>query len=323
MKIYKSKLRDYKIDTIYFGGGTPSMLKLKNVEKIFDSIGANTSIETTFELNPESCDKEYLNQLKKLGVNRISLGVQNFDDSVLKYLGRIHDSKRAKKCISDISDIFDNYSIDIIYGINGIKYEIKKSIDFIIENDIKHVSTYPLEVYQNTPMSKIITNYEDDKAINDFKIIYELLLKNGYKRYEISNFSKDGMISRHNNNYWLLNKYIGLGVGASGYLNTRYTNIKDINKYIELLENSILPIDFEEKIDLEEQKKEYIIFRLRLYNGIDIREYNNRFNEEFLVKYKCSINKNIKANFLELKNDRIYLTYQGFMFMNKVLLDFI
>ena len=248
------KLEELK--TLYIGGGTPSVLPLKIVERIIKSFNLTKDTEVTFEINPDDADYAYLGGLKKTGINRLSFGVQTFDDTMLRNIGRRHNSAEVLNALKISRKAeFENINIDLIYGLPGQTSEkLAKDLDIISDLDITHISTYGLKIevpsffYYNP-----VTLPDDDTQAEMYLQINNKLETYNYKRYEISNFSKKGYESRHNLNYWNNAEYYGFGAAAHGYLNgIRYSNSTDIAEYI----NNPLKHDTEHIVSLKEKLEE-------------------------------------------------------------------
>lgn len=325
----------YKLDTIYFGGGTPSLLSNRHLyaimNKINNTFGVNLSQEITIEFNPENISLEKLKFIEKLGFNRISLGIQSFSQEILNKLGRHSDVKTSlvalellKKC--DISNI----SLDLIYGGEGQNIEnLDYSLNKIIEFSPKHISTYSLilqkgtKLYSNSVRKKILFPTEDDVA-DQFDLILNKLKSNNYHRYEISNFSKLNYESRHNLSYWECKNTLGIGI-ASVYRidNKRYFNTYSLKKYFESIKSNNLPIMNEEIMDFESLMSEEIMMNFRMSKGIDLEKFNKKYNINFLEKYREKIKKFAYYKYLQYNNKNIYLTDLGMNISNSIISDFL
>ena len=333
-KEIKTFYKGEKLNTIYFGGGTPSLLTigdLKNILKLFNSPhpdplpkGAREQLcEITVEINPETVDEKYLSELLKAGVNRLSIGVQDFHDDILKEIGRIHNSKKAEKIIRTAQKVgFDNISVDLIYGLpNQTKKMFLESLDKAFSLDIQHISFYGLKIekgcefYKNKP-----SNLPDDDMQADY---YLSAIKNckkaGFEHYEISNFAKPNFHSRHNLNYWNNENYYGFGVGASGYQgNVRYYNKNNLEKYIE---NPLKKLR-EDILTSAQQLEEEIFLGFRKCEGIDVEKINKKFQINFEKNYKEPLKKYLGTHIL--KTDKGYkLSDEGILVSNIILSEFL
>ena len=237
-----------EVRTIYFGGGTPSLLSLRHIEDILELLHKNYNIisnpEITLEVNPDTIDKEKMISLKKLGINRISVGIQSFNDEDLKYLDRHHDSRHALQVIDDLKSVdFDKLTLDLIYGIPTLtETSWNKNLDIFFSTGISHLSAYALTVEPKTILGQkiekgILQNVNEDDIIRHYNILIERTKEHGFEHYEISNFAKEDCRSRHNSIYWKDVKYLGLGASAHSYDGkSRQWNVSNLTKYIQLVE---------------------------------------------------------------------------------------
>lgn len=316
------------LKSIYFGGGTPTLLSPELLEQILDEIKNNFTItkntEITIEANPGTVDKDYLKSIHNLGFNRISLGVQSFNNNELKLLGRVHTAEEAIETISDMFHAgFSNISIDLIYGIpEQTRASWQKTLDTATSLKIKHISAYGLKIEEGTYFDNFppeILPDEDTTAEMYLECIAKLEEK-GFLQYEISNFAQIGYESRHNRTYWENKDYIAVGVAAHGYTNgTRYSHTDDINEYIK---NPTA--NFEEQIISQQERIEEAIFLgLRLIEGINIAEFETNYAINILETYSDVIKKHTEAGLLEITKERIKLTKNGLLLSNSVFTDFI
>ncbi|MCA6069515.1 MAG: radical SAM family heme chaperone HemW [Endomicrobium sp.] len=330
---HASQFRNQKINSIYIGGGTPSVLSLKQLEKLLQTLNnifdLSEVCEFTFELNPESTSKEKLRLLKNFGINRLSIGLQSVEDNSLKFLGRIHDFQTFCN-IYDIArkESFNNINIDLIYGLsNQTVKEWERDLKRALLFNSEHLSLYPLSIEEGTPFYLNSVTINDNIQRDMYDKAVEVLASNGYAHYEISNWTKRGRESFHNSNYWRNFEYIGLGAGAAGYLRKiRYKNIDDIEKYIavcSLLKDAqsrcgnISSLEMEsEYIGDELYKTEKIILGLRLLNeGIDVNCFNS--SEHQIVLLEC-----LKDKTLEQDNDAIKLSKEFIFVFNQIVSKF-
>ena len=307
MKALKIQLKDNlehyvishnkKIETVFIGGGTPSTIKAFEYEEIFEMIKPYLEefAEITTEANPNSASYEWLQSMKNVGVNRVSFGVQSFDNDKLKFLGRSHNSNSALKAIQNAKEIgFKGINCDIIYGVqNDTMESMKKDFDVAFSLPITHLSAYSLTIEEGTKFFNRSSVKIDDEELS-YKI-FDYINKNGFHQYEISNFAKNKESeSKHNYGYWQHKEYLGVGAGAVGYINQqRQYPFKSIEEYIKN------PLAFEvEEIDLEDVKTEKILLGLRCSNGVEI----SLFNEEEMKK----IDELIKYDKVYVENNRLY-----------------
>ncbi len=267
-------------DTIYFGGGTPSLLKPEQIRLIIESLrngyAINPDCEITLEANPDTVNGCYFGKIKEIGVNRISIGIQTFDDDELKTLGRIHVAQTGLDAIKAARESgFDNLSIDLIFGIPGQSIESwRKTLSIAIDQNPAHISAYGLTVESDTPLETLIHSGKLDTVDEQVQLeMYETLIKtmarNGYSRYEISNFAKPGKESRHNLKYWRDNFYIGFGPSAHSYdVESRKANVRNLAQYYEIINSNREPIGFRERLSSEQKTMERLMMGIRLAEGV-------------------------------------------------------
>ncbi len=324
-----------KVETVYFGGGTPSILTLSDLRKIINKIRRSftlvDNIEFTLEINPDDSNKAFLEGLKKEGVNRLSIGIQSWDDKVLKMLNRRHNSKQAIVAIEKAREAgFSNISIDLIYGIPGLDYsdwekDIKKSFSLGVE----HVSAYHLTIEPNTMFGKMLSlgqlnEIDEEESEKQFNLLTATAKLEGYIHYEISNFCKEGYISLHNTNYWRQVKYLGLGPSAHSY-NTysREWNVSDIDEYIRRIEKGEV-VSEKEMLDEKTRYNEYLMTSLRTMWGIDLNYLENSFNKEMHDYLLNMAARFIKYGMLEHRStNTLVLTDQGKMISDNIISELI
>lgn len=311
------------LNTVYFGGGTPSLLELSQVEKILSLLNFDENTEITLEVNPKTVDLNKLKGLKSLGINRISLGVQSFNDTLLKAAGRIHTSEDALKTIDEIRLAgFKNLSIDLIYGLPFDNIENwKNTLKQAKSLELEHISLYGLKIEEGTPFySNPPKNLPDEDTQ---ALMYEIAMEelSDFYHYEFSNFAKDkNHPSRHNLTYWNLAPYWGFGLGASGFVNLkRYINETNLKNY---LDNPIKEKNYEPK-DMQKLLEEYIFLGFRKQEGIILKEINEKFQIDFEKKYQKILEKYLKTNHLETTKEGYKLTREGVLVSNYILCDFI
>lgn len=310
---------DKYADTVYIGGGTPSFLYGGGIESVLEEINSKFSLkknaEITIEGNPESLSLDKLKSWYHLGVNRLSIGLQSASDKVSKNAGRVHNFADFLRAIENADKAnFCNVNCDIMLGLPiQTMHDIKDTISQIINFDIiKHISAYGLKAEEGTPWKSLIIN--EDLSADMYDLAYKMLLDNGFLRYEVSNFARTGYRSRHNINYWRRGNYIGFGLGAHSLIdNVRYANPdKTEDYYAGKKQKAILtPTDI---------KEEYIMLAFRMDEGIDIKDYNQTFETDFLENYKKIIDKLFK--FLNISQDRISIKPQYMGVMNSIITEF-
>jgi oxygen-independent coproporphyrinogen-3 oxidase len=330
--LQKNYLNNEIIESIYFGGGTPSLLTINDLSLLLEEVYKNHNLapdcEITIEANPENLNKDYLKDLHKIGFNRLSIGIQSFFDDDLIYLDRIHNSKQAYTALENAkTSDFRNISIDLIYGIPTLTDEMWISnINKTLEFSISHISAYCLTVENRTPLDFYIKNSKlpepsEDAAIVQMEILIDLLQKNNYIHYEISNFCKEGFFSKHNSNYWKQKNYLGLGPSAHSYNGiSRQWNISNISGYIDALNKS--KIEFEYELLTESQRyNEYILTSIRTIWGVDLDKIEKDFGINFLELFIKNSNKLIKDELIEKVGNIYKLTKKGILFADKVALE--
>ena len=317
--IYKNEL----LDTIYIGGGTPSCLDLNELNKLFNIIkifNKSNNIEFTFECNIENITEGKLKLLYASGVNRLSIGLQTFNDKYLKYLNRNHNKQIIKEKISLAKQIgFKNINIDLMYALeNQTIEELKEDINNFLSLDITHISTYSLIIEPHTKLYIENNSYiDEDLDYEMYNTIINILERNGYKHYEVSNFSKDGYESKHNLTYWNNNYYYGFGVGASGYIDDiRYDNTRSINEYLK--GNYVLNRN---KLTLKETIENEFILGLRKIDGINKEDFYNKYKID--IKSIDKVKKLLKENKLLENKKNIYINPEYIYVSNDILVEFI
>lgn len=327
----------YTVTTIYFGGGTPSILNPKYIKNILQEIESSFKIlddaEITIEINPGTVNEEKLKKYKEYGINRLSIGLQSANDKILKKIGRIHDYKQfeetffyARKCG------FKNINVDLMIGLPTQTIEdVKQTLEKIIQKNPEHISVYSLIIEEGTIIEKLINENklqlpnEETERIMYWTVVNELK-ENGYNQYEISNFSKKTYESKHNTNCWKQKQYVGLGTSAHSYLNKkRYSNTNNIEEYIKnIQENNISKnIIIHEEQTEESTMNEYMLLGLRMVQGININEFKQKFKTDPTIKYKKILEKLQKENLIQITKTSIKLTKQGIDFGNIVWEEFI
>ncbi len=325
------KLQGKTFDTIYFGGGTPSFAGAKRLAGIIaaakQSFCFATDTEITVECNPKTIDFEGFLTLKNAGVSRLSIGLQSTDNSVLKKLGRIHSVQDFESCFADARRSgFDNISIDLMYGLPDMSLKgWSDTIDKAINYDAEHISAYALKIEDGTPFSKMALNLPDEDMCADmYEMLVQKLRAAGYERYEISNFSKENHPSRHNQKYWELTDYLGIGAGAYSCIDSvRFSNEEDIDTYISLVKDTGFAIADKTAISRSEQMSEFVFLGLRCERGISLAEFEARFDAPLESVFGDAVAKYVKLGFLEISDGRMKFTDKGFFVSNIILADFI
>ena len=321
----------YKVDTIYFGGGTPSIFGAEGMATILSMIrrcfDVDSNAEITFEANPDSVTDSLLRRLKAEGFNRVSLGVQTDNDKLLKELGRPHDYAQAVNAISRIRHAgFKNLSIDLMYGLPGQTLtDWKDTLERVLPMMPEHVSCYALKVEEGTPLYqyKDVCGIPDDDTQADMYLeAVEILRGKGYRQYEISNFARKGLYSRHNMKYWTGGEYLGFGPSASSdFAGKRFTMVRDLHSYINGIKNGGEVIEEMDEIPLRERAGEYLMLRLRTSTGIIREEYEHKFLLPF-DPIEDALERNRSMGFAARNTEgRWRLTPKGFLVSNSIISD--
>lgn len=323
------RYRGEKIDTIFIGGGTPSVLKPYQIEKItkmcFDVFDVADGVEFTSEVNPGTLDDDKIKAMLNGGINRISVGVQSFDDTELKTIGRIHDGKTAYNTICRLAENgISNISLDLMTALPGQTMStLKKTLDIAVSLPVRHISAYSLIIEDGTPiekeysMGKIKLPSEDaDREM--YKYTVDFLDKNNFRQYEISNFAQNGYECRHNIKYWTGEEYIGLGVAAHSYIgNERFYNTSDIKEYINGSEKEIITITRDDAI------AEFMITGLRMKKGVSGTRFKKRFGKSVEDVFGKELDKFVRLGLMEFDGERYFLTFDGINVSNSILCEFV
>jgi len=319
-------------ETIYFGGGTPSILEPEELSMIFDALQAKFFIpedaEITLEANPDDISPGKLNQWRQLGINRLSVGVQSFSEQELVWMNRAHTAADSMRCIDEIKDAgFTNYSIDLIYGSPLLSNENwKQTISTVVKKDIPHISCYALTVEPKTALDKMIIQHkrapvDPELQAEQFLFLMDRMEQAGYEHYEISNYAKPGMRSKHNSSYWQGKHYYGFGPSAHAYNGiSRKWNIANNALYIQSLQKNVIPFE-EELLTKTQQLNEYIMISLRTMEGIDLEKICVQFGEKYTNVLLEASNKYTKAQQLENIHSNLLLTKAGKLFADGIAAD--
>ncbi len=332
MALYRDE--HYQLDTIYFGGGTPSYLSLPLMRQIIQGIYQNFEVlpdcEIAIEMNPESVTEEKITGYLDLGFNRFSMGVQSFDDNVLKVMGRLHHAKDVQEKVAILRDHqIDNFSLDMMFNNPNQSFEVlKEDVAALLELNPPHISYYSLMIKDKTPFARWhhtgkIQLSDDDEERDMYHYIQQTLKQSGYEQYEISNFAKAPHYqSRHNKKYWQLKDYLGVGLGAASNIGLRrFSNSRRFDQYFQMIDQGQCPIVYMEAMDMEAREKEYIMLNLRLRQGFDIREINRIYQIDFCQKYQDALMKHQRYGVIEIEDDWIRFTDYGYDIGNQFYLD--
>ncbi|MDH3493650.1 MAG: radical SAM family heme chaperone HemW [Acidobacteriota bacterium] len=318
-------------DTIYFGGGTPSLLTPKQLEKIVESIheifDIRDNAEFTLEMNPGTVTRENLDEFRMLGVNRASFGVQTFDDHALKLLARGHDATDARDTFSMLrASGYSNISFDLIAGLPNQTLDAwRKNLREAIALEPEHLSLYILEIHEGTPLAEQVSSKrqpapDEDLAGEMYKLMQKELGAAGYEQYEISNFARPGFESKHNNKYWRLEPVFGFGVSAHSFdgIDRRWSNERDTNRYVGLVETGSSPLVTDEKLDDRQLSAEFAFLNLRLREGLKRSVYRSRYGNDVFVEYGEELARLEKLGLVAIFDNSVVLTGQGMLFSNEV-----
>ena len=328
---------EYEITTIYLGGGTPSYISALYIENIINVIKLNYNVkdnaEITIEINPGTVNEEKILIYEKIGINRVSIGLQTTNDKLLKQIGRIHTYEEFLNCYKLVSKSkIDNINVDLMLALpNQTIEDLEESLQKVINLKPNHISLYSLILEEGTKLEKMVSENivklpEEDMEREMYWKTKRILEKNGYYHYEISNFAKEGYKSKHNMNCWSQKEYLGFGVAAHSYVNRkRYCNTNNIEEYISnikkgKIENNRTVCEIQNKID---EQKEFMMLGLRKIDGIDIQEFKNKFVENPIYVFHKELEKLVNKDLVEIDLDKIKLTNKGLDFANLVWEEFV
>ena len=315
------------VDTIYIGGGTPSVVEskfiagaIRQVKKCFT---VKKDAEITIEINPGTVDEQKIKEYLSVGINRFSIGLQTGYDDQLKRLNRIHTAKDFLLACKMLKG--QNISADILIGLaDQTAEQVQKTVDLAIAGGVSHISVYALTPEVGTPIYTDYLNGEllsDDEVADIYDETVKYLKEKGFSRYEVSNFAKDGKYSRHNMNYWKRGEYIGVGVSASSFMEERrFTNTFKIDEYMNAIIYNKNPEISSDNIEKEDAKFEFIMLALRTAEGLAIKEFNQKFDADFLTDYKDVLTK--KAAFLDIDGERVRIKDEYLYVQNDIILSF-
>jgi oxygen-independent coproporphyrinogen III oxidase len=325
-----------QIDTIYFGGGTPSLLQPKQLEKILDSVCKKFSVddtaEITMEMNPATVTFETLKNYKSLGISRASFGAQTFDDTELKRLGRRHTANDVRETIELLRNAkYENVSFDLIAGLpRQTLKDWERNLTEALNLNPEHISLYLLEIHEGTPLAEQIRSErqplpDEDLAGEMYDLMQAKLAEQNYLQYEISNFARAGFQSKHNLKYWQFAPYFSFGVSAHSFdgNNLRWANERDTFAYVKKIENDETPIAEKTVLDENTRRAEYAFLRLRLNEGIDLIDYKNKFGIDLVKEYEEDLARLQEAGLIELTENNLRLSKKGMLYSNEVFSVFV
>ena len=322
-------IRSYEVDSVYFGGGTPSYYGAERLMELFNVLKLNGNVrldaEVTVECNPDSMAREELKLLRQEGVNRLSIGVQSADNDLLKIIGRRHNFKQAKDAFQLARETgFDNISVDLIYGLpTQTKSDWALTLSRILEMHPEHISCYGLKLEEGTPMydeyrgSAVLP--DDDEQADMYFYAAETLARFGYRQYEISNFAAPGFESRHNMKYWMLDDYMGFGPGAASSVgDLRYSYVKNLDRYIACVNRRTSLVEEYEQVDALERSVEYVMLGMRTAHGISEDDYRKRAQSNWRAIHKVLLAFREKG-WVEQTGDRWHFTVPGYLISNTLI----
>jgi oxygen-independent coproporphyrinogen-3 oxidase len=321
IKLRKNELNNQVVETIYFGGGTPSVLNTEEIQLLIDAVYKNHKVienpEITLEANPDDLSEEKIVELSRSPINRLSIGVQSFFEKDLKLMNRAHNSTEARKSLSAAIRHFDNISVDLIYGIPGLtNQQWKQNIQTVLDLGIPHISSYALTVEPKTALETLIKNgkienVDDDKAQEQFYILTKALDKVDFVHYELSNFGKEGFFSKNNTAYWLGKFYIGIGPSAHSFNGKqRSWNVRNNTKYIKDIQQNKLPVE-REILTKTDGYNEYVMTGLRTIWGVSIEKISSDFGDNYVAYLKSESEKYIQQKLLYFNGGILKTTKKG------------
>lgn len=331
-KLRKNYLQNEIVETIYFGGGTPSVLTANELESILNHISENyqlsNQVETTFEANPDDLTPDYLNAIKSAGINRLSIGIQAFQDVHLKKMNRRHNAEQAEEVVKNaVKTGINNISVDLIYGLPDLtERQWSESLERVFNLPVQHLSAYHLTYHEGTAFytwlkKGTLKELSENESVNQFNILLDSAEKAGFEQYEISNFARDEQYSKHNTAYWLGKKYLGLGPSAHSYdQNTRRWNVSHVERYIHGVETGEEYFE-EEKLNVKEHFNEHILTRIRTKWGVSLSFVNQKFGETYHQYLLQQIAKHQKSGFVILKDQTITLSREGLFVSDEIMSD--
>jgi len=333
LEMRKDYLGSELIDTVYLGGGTPSLLDLHYLSEIRNQVHSlyqvSSDAEWTLEANPDDLEQKYLFDLQKAGFNRISIGTQSFDENILSYLNRRHNAQQSVRSVILAREAgFQNISVDLIYGIPGLSKEAwERSVDMVIDLNVEHLSAYHLTYHEGTVLYQRLRDGKlrevpDEISLEQYHYLIHALKDAGYEHYEVSNFAKPGYFSRHNSAYWRERKYLGIGPSAHSYDGvSRQWNIRSNQQYVSLINSGKMYYDKENLSEID-RYNDYIITSLRTIWGIDQRRIFENYSKQLTEHFQAALKKYQKTDFLYEENFVIRLSEEGIFVSDRIIEDF-
>lgn len=332
LQMRQAELPHATIETIYFGGGTPSVLSLEEINQILETVHVNYTVsetpEITLEANPDDLTDAKILELSKSQINRLSIGIQSFYDEHLSMMNRAHNSIEAKKCLEFATQYFDNITIDLIYGVPNMTMEQwKTNLETVFNFGINHISSYALTVEPKTALEKFIRQgkfsaISEEESLAHFNVLVEATQKQGFIHYEISNFGKPNYFSKHNTSYWKGASYLGIGPSAHSFQKgSRSWNVSNNIKYIKSIEESTLPITTEQ-LSKDDQYNEYVMTGLRTIWGISMSYIQEKFGESYLQHTEKIAETHLQEKTIQVAENTIKTTQKGKFLCDGIAADF-
>ena len=330
MEIQKDYLNGESIDTIYFGGGTPSILGIRELElfldKSFELFTINPNPEITLEANPDDLSRTKLGGLYALGINRLSIGIQSFNDQVLNFLNRAHNAREAINCVNEARNAgFDNISTDLIFSIPGVDVKaLEWDIKTTLSLNPEHVSAYSLTIEEKTVFGRWykkgrFAEVNETESARQFELIISMLEENNYEQYEVSNFCRDGYYASHNSSYWKNVPYLGIGPGAHSYNRlSRQYNVSSNPAYLKSLNLGEMPFDLE-MLDNTSKINEYLLTSLRTKWGCDLKKLREDYGYHLMEVCEGQIKDFLKRQLIRVNNEIMYLTKKGILLSDEII----
>jgi oxygen-independent coproporphyrinogen-3 oxidase len=321
IRLRKSSWQDQAIETIYFGGGTPSVLTIEELNLILDAMYCHFQViekpEITLEANPDDLSNDYLLLLAQSRINRLSIGIQSFFDADLQLMNRAHNAEQAKQSLALATTYFDNITLDLIYGIPALSDEKwRQNIETALSFGVPHISAYALTVEPKTALHQFIQNkqmpaLDESQAEAHFRLLVELLQAKGFVHYELSNFGKPGYFSRNNSSYWLGKKYLGIGPSAHSFDgHSRSWNVSNNAKYIKSIQSQILPSETE-ILSITDRYNEYVMTGLRTIWGVSFAHIESQFGLAYLEYLHTQIQPHLQSGLLQVEHNIVTTTPKG------------
>ncbi len=321
LELRKHEFNDITVETIYFGGGTPSLLSLIEIQSIIDAVYKHYQVgnrpEITLEANPDDLSDDVIKQLANSQINRLSIGIQSFREADLTLMNRAHNAEEAKQCLSTAMTYFDNVSVDLIYGIPGLSNsDWKQNIETALAFKVPHISSYALTVEPKTALEQfiakgIVPDVNDDDAHEQFHMLVDILNTHDFVHYELSNFGKEGFFSKNNSAYWQGKSYIGIGPSAHSFNGTqRGWNVRNNSKYIKSIEAEVLPIQLE-TLTTTDRYNEYVMTGLRTIWGVSLKKIGIDFGESYKTYIMQQAQPYLNQHLLYIDDEKLLVTKKG------------